>query len=99
MYSAHDVTLAAFLSALGVFNGIQPPYAAMVLLELHEPRPDHFVVQVKPRPPLRPATSAPHSIERKTKKNGLIRLGIRTENNFSQFFWGFREILELGHQS
>lgn len=46
MYSAHDVTLAAFLSALGVFNGIQPPYAAMVLLELHEPRPDHFVVQV-----------------------------------------------------
>ncbi len=46
MYSAHDVTVAAFLSALGIFDGIQPPYASMVMVELHEIRPKEFGVQV-----------------------------------------------------
>jgi len=46
MYSAHDVTVAAFLSALGIFDGIQPPYASMVMVELHEIRPKEFGVQI-----------------------------------------------------
>ena len=46
MYSAHDVTVATFLSALNIFNGIQPPYASMVLVELHELTPNNLSVQV-----------------------------------------------------
>lgn len=46
MYSAHDVTVATFLSALQIFNDIQPPYASMVLVELHELQPKNFSVQV-----------------------------------------------------
>ncbi|EFX74583.1 hypothetical protein DAPPUDRAFT_251804 [Daphnia pulex] len=46
MYSAHDVTVATFLSALNIFNGIQPPYASMVLVELHEPKPNDFYVKI-----------------------------------------------------
>ena len=46
MYSAHDVTVAAFLSALGVFNNIQPPYASLVLVELHQTGDKQFAVQV-----------------------------------------------------
>ncbi|XP_033124635.1 prostatic acid phosphatase-like [Anneissia japonica] len=34
MYSAHDTTLAAFLTALQIYNGIQPPYATCVGVEL-----------------------------------------------------------------
>ncbi|XP_071949934.1 prostatic acid phosphatase-like isoform X1 [Antedon mediterranea] len=34
MYSAHDTTLAAFLSALQIYNGFQPPYATCVGVEL-----------------------------------------------------------------
>ncbi|XP_041452493.1 lysosomal acid phosphatase-like [Lytechinus variegatus] len=36
MYSAHDTTLAAFMSALGVYNGKQSPYASAVGVELWE---------------------------------------------------------------
>ena len=36
MYSAHDGTIAALLSALHVFNGIRPPYNSMVISELHQ---------------------------------------------------------------
>jgi hypothetical protein len=32
-YSAHDTTLTALLSALGVYNGPHPPYASSVVLE------------------------------------------------------------------
>ena len=46
MYSAHDVTVAVFLSALDAFNNIQPPYAAMVLVELHEVAPANFSVTI-----------------------------------------------------
>ena len=46
MYSAHDVTVATFLSALQIFNDIQPPYASMVLVELHELQPHNLSVQV-----------------------------------------------------
>jgi hypothetical protein len=46
MYSAHDVTVATFLSALNIFKGIQPPYASMVLVELHEHNPNDFSVKV-----------------------------------------------------
>ncbi|XP_071792093.1 LOW QUALITY PROTEIN: prostatic acid phosphatase-like [Asterias amurensis] len=34
MYSAHDTTVAALLSALGIYNGIQPPLASCVIVEL-----------------------------------------------------------------
>lgn len=46
MYSAHDVTVATFLSALKIFNGIQPPYASMVLVELHELNPNDLSIKV-----------------------------------------------------
>lgn len=36
MYSAHDSTVAALLRVLQVFNGVSPPYAAMVIMELHQ---------------------------------------------------------------
>ncbi|XP_072164988.1 lysosomal acid phosphatase-like isoform X2 [Diadema setosum] len=38
MYSAHDTTLAAFMSALGVYNKKQSPYASVVGVELWEDR-------------------------------------------------------------
>lgn len=34
IYSAHDTTVAPILHTLGVFNGIAPPYASMVMVEL-----------------------------------------------------------------
>ncbi|VDK20904.1 unnamed protein product [Taenia asiatica] len=34
-YFAHDSTITAFLSHLGVFNNILPPYASAVIVELH----------------------------------------------------------------
>ncbi|KAK4037247.1 prostatic acid phosphatase isoform X2 [Daphnia magna] len=46
MYSAHDVTVATFLSALKIFNGIQPPYASMVLVELHELNPNDLSIKI-----------------------------------------------------
>ena len=36
MYSAHDTTVAPILHTLGVFNNIAPPYASMVMVELHD---------------------------------------------------------------
>ena len=33
MYSGHDTTVAPVLHTLGVFNGLAPPYASMVMLE------------------------------------------------------------------
>ncbi|XP_065912207.1 prostatic acid phosphatase-like [Dysidea avara] len=35
LYSAHDTTVAAFLSALEIFDKKQPPYAATVFVELY----------------------------------------------------------------
>lgn len=43
MYSAHDTTVAALLSALQVFNDVSPPYAAMVIAELHQVAGDYYV--------------------------------------------------------
>ena len=42
----HDSTVAAALTALEVFNGEMPPYAACVILELHENPTGHFFVNV-----------------------------------------------------
>ena len=36
IYSAHDTNVATVLNALGVFNGLAPPYASAILLELLE---------------------------------------------------------------
>ena len=46
MYSGHDVSVSTVLSALKVFNNIQPPYASMVLVELHELKAKEFAVKV-----------------------------------------------------
>lgn len=47
-YSAHDSTLSAFLSVLGIFNRRKPPYTACVFVELHAKEgslklEDHFL--------------------------------------------------------
>jgi len=34
IYSGHDTDVAALLSAIGVYNGIQPPYASCFIIEL-----------------------------------------------------------------
>lgn len=36
MYSGHDTTVSYVLHALGVFNELQPPYAAAIFLELYK---------------------------------------------------------------
>jgi hypothetical protein len=43
LYSAHDTTVAAMLSALGVFNGEPPPYAATVFIELYSDDKGYWV--------------------------------------------------------
>jgi hypothetical protein len=46
MYSAHDTTLSSFLNGLGIYNGISPPYASCVMVELLRTKTgngDHFV--------------------------------------------------------
>ena len=35
-YSAHDITLVGILGALGVFDGVAPPYSSALVLELRE---------------------------------------------------------------
>ena len=35
MYSAHDVTIAANLQVLRMYNNLHPPYASAVIYELH----------------------------------------------------------------
>uniref|UniRef100_A0A5S6QWF5 acid phosphatase n=1 Tax=Trichuris muris TaxID=70415 RepID=A0A5S6QWF5_TRIMR len=35
MYSAHDGTLVALMQALNIFDGITPPFAACLMIELH----------------------------------------------------------------
>ena len=34
MYSAHDTTISYVLNSLGVYNGLAPPYASLVMFEL-----------------------------------------------------------------
>ena len=36
LFSAHDITLAALLSALGIFDGTYPRYASSLRFELHK---------------------------------------------------------------
>ncbi|XP_023932984.1 prostatic acid phosphatase isoform X1 [Lingula anatina] len=36
MYSGHDSTVAPLLAAMNVFNNVSPPYAACVIVELHQ---------------------------------------------------------------
>jgi hypothetical protein len=35
-YSTHDIMLAPLMSALGIFNNLQPPYGSTLFIELHE---------------------------------------------------------------
>ncbi|XP_062514774.1 uncharacterized protein LOC134190336 [Corticium candelabrum] len=43
VFSAHDLTVAAVLSGLGVYDKTLPPYASVVLIELYSQRRDYFV--------------------------------------------------------
>ncbi|CAM1314521.1 ACPP (predicted) [Pycnogonum litorale] len=36
LYSGHDTTVATILDTLGVYNGLQPPYASAIFMELHQ---------------------------------------------------------------
>ena len=45
MYSAHDTTVAAFLSALRAFDRHQPIYRALVMVELHQ-IDEEFIVKI-----------------------------------------------------
>ncbi|XP_039505719.1 lysosomal acid phosphatase-like [Pimephales promelas] len=46
VYSAHDTTIVALQEALGVFNGLQPPYASCHLIELHQEENGTFSVEM-----------------------------------------------------
>lgn len=46
LYSAHDTTVAPMLHTMGVFNGLAPPYASMVMVELMESPDLGPVIQV-----------------------------------------------------
>jgi hypothetical protein len=46
IYSAHDSTVAAFTSAMKVYNRISPPYASTVLVELLKSDDDQYFVEV-----------------------------------------------------
>lgn len=48
MFSAHDTTVAVLLRTMGVFNDLSPPYAATVLIELHQ-MDDEYIVKVSKR--------------------------------------------------
>lgn len=45
MYSGHDVTIAANMQTLGVYNNKEPPYASAIIYELHNDHVtnEHFV--------------------------------------------------------
>jgi hypothetical protein len=47
MYSAHDVTVANLLMALGVFDQQNPPYRSLVLVELWKNDRDEYQVKVR----------------------------------------------------
>ena len=47
MYSGHDTTVAALLSALNLYsNGTSPPYAASVIVELHQNTQGKYYVNI-----------------------------------------------------
>ncbi|XP_043213498.1 prostatic acid phosphatase-like [Amphibalanus amphitrite] len=46
MYSGHDSDVAALLGALGVYNGIAPPLASCVIVELHRDASGAFFVEL-----------------------------------------------------
>lgn len=45
VYSGHDSNIIAFLGVLGAFNGMQPPYASTILVELHQSKTKGFYVR------------------------------------------------------
>jgi lysosomal acid phosphatase len=47
MYSAHDITVANFLMALGVFDPQSPPYRSLILIELWKNDQGEFQVKVR----------------------------------------------------
>uniref|UniRef100_A0A6M2D445 Putative lysosomal acid phosphatase n=1 Tax=Rhipicephalus microplus TaxID=6941 RepID=A0A6M2D445_RHIMP len=46
MYAAHDVLIAAFTSAFGVFNQLAVPSSTAVITELHEDADGNFYIQM-----------------------------------------------------
>ncbi|XP_046545890.1 LOW QUALITY PROTEIN: prostatic acid phosphatase-like [Haliotis rubra] len=46
MFSAHDTTVAAILSALRVYNKLSPPYTSTVFMELHQNTSGDFYIEL-----------------------------------------------------
>jgi len=46
IYSAHDTTVAPMLHTMGVFNGVAPPYASMIMVEMMEVQNQGLMIQV-----------------------------------------------------
>lgn len=47
VYSAHDVTIAGNMQAVGFYNNIEPPYASAIIYELHELEAKKYFVKVR----------------------------------------------------
>jgi hypothetical protein len=43
LYSAHDITLVGFLSAINAWDSLQPPFASSLIYELNEINQEYFV--------------------------------------------------------
>jgi len=46
IYSAHDTTVAPMLHTMGIFNGVAPPYASMIMVEMMEVQNQGLMIQV-----------------------------------------------------
>lgn len=46
MYSGHDTTITALLSALDLFPGRSPEYASLVLMELHQDTQNQYYINI-----------------------------------------------------
>jgi len=59
MYSGHDSTIATVLNTLSVYNGIPPPYASLVMFELHHSQEKDWTVRILYR---NSTTNAPYHL-------------------------------------
>lgn len=70
-YSTHDLTLIAFLSYLGLWDGNNPPYASTLIFELHEDA-NEYSVQISYNDDLLELIGCPNPCEYSKFKSTLI---------------------------